>query len=66
MYAVVKYPDNYSMYTSEDYSDCVHYLITLNDLLKRFTIKTEKTETFLTVQHDTSETIYSIEYINQN
>jgi hypothetical protein len=66
MYAVVKYPDNYSMYTSEDYSDCVNYLVTLNDLLNRFTIKTEQTETFLTVLHATTETVYSIEYINQN
>ena len=66
MFAVVKYPDNYSMHTSEDYSECVNYLITLNDLLNRFTIKTEKTETFLTVKHDTSETVYSIEFINNN
>lgn len=66
MYAVVKYPDNYSMYTSEDYSECVNYLTSMNDLFKRFTLKTEQTETFLTVQHATSETVYSIEYINQN
>lgn len=66
MFAVVKYPDNYSMHTSEDYSECVNYLVTLNDLFNRFTIKTEKTETFLTVKHDTSETVYSIEFINNN
>jgi hypothetical protein len=66
MYAVVKYPDNYSMYTSDVYAECVNYLTTMNDLFKRFTLKTEQTETFLTVQHETSETVYSIEYINQN
>jgi hypothetical protein len=66
MYAVVKYPDNYSMYTSEDYAECVTYLTSLNDLFKRFTLKTEQTETFLTVKHETSETVYSIEFINQN
>jgi hypothetical protein len=66
MYAVVKYPDNYSMYTSDVYAECVNYLTTMNDLFKRFTLKTEQTETFLTVQHATSETVYSIEYITQN
>jgi hypothetical protein len=66
MYAVVKYPENYSTYTSDDYSDCVDYLVTLNDLLKRFTINTELTETFLIVKRATSESVYSIEYINQN
>jgi hypothetical protein len=66
MYTVVKYPCNYSMYTSEDYSDCVNYLTSMNDLFKRFTLKTEQTETFLTVKHETSETVYSIEFINQN
>jgi hypothetical protein len=66
MFAIVKYPCNYSTYTSEDYSECVAYLTTMNDLFKRFLLKTEQTETFLTVQHATSETVYSIEYIKQN
>jgi hypothetical protein len=66
MYTIVKYPCNYSTYTSEDYSDCVNYLTTMNDLFKRFLLKTEQTETFLTVLHPNSETVYSIEYINQN
>jgi hypothetical protein len=66
MYAIVKYPCNYSTYTSEDYSECVAYLTNMNDLFKRFSLKTEKSETFLTVQHATSETVYSIEYIKQN
>ena len=66
MYAVVKYPCNYSTYTSEDYSECVAYLTNMNDLFRRFLLKTEKSETFLTVQHATSETVYSIEYIKQN
>jgi hypothetical protein len=66
MYTIVKYPCNYSTYTSENYSECVSYLTNMNDLFKRFSLETEKTETFLTVQHATSETVYSIEYIKQN
>ena len=65
MYAIVKYPCNYSTFTSDVYADCVKYLTQLDDLFNRFTIRTEKTETFLTVQHETSETVYSIEYIKQ-
>jgi len=65
MYSIVNYPDNYSIYKSEDYSECVTTLTIMNELFKRFTLKTEKTETFLTVQHETSETVYSIEYIKQ-
>jgi len=65
MYAIVKYPCNYSTFTSDVYADCVAYLTKMNELFKRFTLKTEKTETFLTVQHETSETVYSIEYIKQ-
>jgi hypothetical protein len=63
MYAVVKYPCNYSTFTSDVYADCVAYLTKMNDLFKSFSLETEKTETFLTVQHATSETVYSIEYI---
>ncbi len=65
MYAIVKYPCNYSTFTSDVYADCVAYLTSFNDLFKRFTLETEQTETFLTVQHETSETVYSIEYIKQ-
>jgi hypothetical protein len=65
MYAIVKYPCNYSTFTSDVYADCVAYLTNINDLFKRFTLKTEQTETFLTVQHETYETVYSIEYIKQ-
>ena len=65
MYAIVKYPCNYSTFTSDVYADCVNYLTNMNDLFKRFTLNTEQTETFLTVQHETSETVYSIEYIKQ-
>jgi len=66
MYEVVKHPEKYRVYTSDDYSECVAYLKTMNDLFKRFSLETQQTETFLTVQHNTSETVYSIEYINQN
>ena len=65
MYAIVKYPCNYSTFTSDVYSDCVAYLTNINELFKRFTLNTEQTETFLTVKHDASETVYSIEYIKQ-
>lgn len=66
MYAVVKYPCNYSTFTSDVYADCVAYLTKMNELFVKFSLKTEQTETFLTVKHDASETVYSIEYINQN
>jgi len=66
MYTVVKYPDNYSMYASDVYADCVKYLNQLDDLFNRFTIRTEKTETFLTVKHPIKDTVYSIEYVIQN
>ena len=66
MYAVVKYPCNYSTFTSDVYADCVAYLTKMNELFVKFSLKTEQTETFLTVTNPTSETVYSIEYITQN
>ena len=65
MYTVVKYSGNYSVFTSESYSDCVSYLQKLEELFNRFSIKTEKTETFLTAFNPESETVYSIEYVKQ-
>lgn len=65
MYTVVKYSGNYSVFTSESYSDCVSYLQKLEELFNRFSIKTEKTETFLTAFNPSSETVYSIEYVKQ-
>ena len=66
MYAVVKYPCNYSTFTSDNYPDCVSYLQKLDELFNRFSIKTERTETFLTVINPSSESVYSIEFINNN
>ena len=66
MYAVVKYPCNYSTFTSDTYADCVAYLVKMNDLFNKFSLRTEKTETFLTVKHPIKDTVYSIEYVIQN
>jgi hypothetical protein len=62
MFVVVKYPSNYSVKTGT-FDECKEYLNNLHELFTRFTIKSEKTETFLTTW-DNEETTYSIEHYN--
>lgn len=63
MYQIIRYPDNHAIYSNSDFAKCVKYLEDFNDKLTKYKIKTEKTETFITINEETKEdTVYSIEY----
>lgn len=63
MYQIIRYPDKHAIYSNSDFANCVKYLENFNYKLRKYKIKTDKTETFLTVKNDYKEdTVYSIEF----